>query len=110
MSDEWDENAEGVDEDTPEKRAGNTWMTESEPPSSGFGCFRVMLAGLTGVVALCAGVPLPHLAIWSCVAVITLLRDYTTGLSPEITAIGCIWRLISIGLWLSVLGSILESV
>ena len=88
---------------------GNTWMQESEKPSSGFGCFRVMLAGLTGIVGLCAGVPLPLLGAWSCVAVITLLRDYTTGLSPDITALGCIWRLISIGMWLSVVGTILES-
>jgi len=86
-----------------------TWMEKSEPASSGFGCFRVMLAGLTGVVGLCAGVPLSLLAVWSCVAVITLLRDYTTGLSPDVTTLGCLWRFISISMWLSVVSAILDS-
>lgn len=110
MEEDFGERADASETSQESEGVQAAWMEESEPASSGLGCFRVMIAALTGTFGLCAGVPLPLLGVWFCVAVITLLRDYTTGLSPDITMLGCLWRLTSIGLWLAVVGSILESV
>jgi len=109
MDDDHTEANETNDEKRGTENPGATWLEESEPASGGFGCIRLVIAGLTAVVGLFAGVPLLLLGFWSCIAVITLLRDYTTGLSPDITTLGCVWRLVSIGTWLAVVSVILES-